>query len=111
MDVCVSTSVVLTSWFSRLLTSPHTSYDREEQAVFADYLIVMAYDEHYAGSKESGSVASIGFVTKGADDILAENVPSEQVSRCPIPCCLPARASRKQLRQIHGNPSPLIFPQ
>ena len=41
--------------------------------------IVMAYDEHYGGSKESGSVASIGFVTKGADDILAEGVPAEQV--------------------------------
>ena len=54
-------------------------YDRQEQAVFADYLIVMAYDEHYAGSKESGSVASIGFVSKGADDILAEGVPAEQV--------------------------------
>ena len=39
----------------------------------------MAYDEHYAGSKESGSVASLGFVTKGADDILDEGVPAEQV--------------------------------
>ena len=38
----------------------------------------MAYDEHYAGSDE-GSTASIGFVTKAADDILAEGVPAEQV--------------------------------
>lgn len=53
-------------------------YDREEQAVFADYLVVMAYDEHYAGSDE-GSTASIGFVTKAADDILAEGVPADQV--------------------------------
>lgn len=53
-------------------------YDREEQAVFADYLVVMAYDEHYAGSDE-GSTASIGFVTKAADDILAEGVPANQV--------------------------------
>ncbi len=53
-------------------------YDRKEQAAFADYLIVMAYDEHYAGSDE-GSTASIGFVTKAADDILAEGVPAEQV--------------------------------
>ena len=53
-------------------------YDRQEQAVFADYLIIMAYDEHYAGSDE-GSTASIGFVTKAADDILTEGVPAEQV--------------------------------
>ena len=26
-------------------------YDREEQAVFADYIVVMAYDEHYNGSE------------------------------------------------------------
>lgn len=53
-------------------------YNRAEQANYADYLIVMAYDEHYAGSDE-GSVASIGFVEKGAKDTLAEGVPAEQV--------------------------------
>ena len=37
-------------------------YNRAEQATFADYVVVMAYDEHYAGSEEAGSVASIGFV-------------------------------------------------
>ncbi len=75
---CDGNGIVLS--VDNYVSSEYTKfYDREEQAVFADYLIVMAYDEHYAGSKESGSVASIGFVTKGADDILAENVPSEQV--------------------------------
>ena len=52
-------------------------YDREEQAVFADYIVVMAYDEHYNGSEE-GSVASIGFVEQGIKDTLKE-VPAEQV--------------------------------
>ena len=52
-------------------------YDREEQAVFADYIVVMAYDEHYNGSEE-GSVASIGFVEQGIKDTL-EEVPAEQV--------------------------------
>ena len=75
---CDGNGIVLS--VDNYVSSEYTKfYDREEQAVFADYLSVMAYDEHYAGSKESGSVASIGFVTKGADDILAENVPSEQV--------------------------------
>ena len=33
-------------------------YDREEQGIVADYVIIMGYDEHYAGG-EPGSVASI----------------------------------------------------
>lgn len=53
-------------------------YNRAEQANFADYVIVMAYDEHYAGSDE-GSVASIGFVEKGAKETIAAGVPAEQV--------------------------------
>ena len=53
-------------------------YNRAEQANFADYIIVMAYDEHYSGSDE-GSVASIGFVESGAKDTLAEGVPAEQL--------------------------------
>lgn len=58
-------------------------YDREEQANFADYIIIMAYDEHYAGSDE-GSVASIGFVTDGVTNTLKE-VPSEQtILGCPF---------------------------
>ena len=52
-------------------------YNRAEQAVFADYVVVMAYDEHYSGSQE-GSVASIGFVTEGVENTLKE-VPAEQI--------------------------------
>ena len=52
-------------------------YDRKEQANFADYVIIMGYDEHYAGS-DAGSVASIGFVNQGIEDTLKE-VPAEQV--------------------------------
>ncbi len=52
-------------------------YNRSEQAVFADYVIIMAYDEHYSGSEDIGSVSSIGFVKKGVADTL-EEVPAEQ---------------------------------
>lgn len=52
-------------------------YDRAEQAVFADYIVVMAYDEHFRGSDE-GSVASLSFVNKGIEDTL-QAVPAEQV--------------------------------
>ena len=51
-------------------------YNRKEQAQFADYIIIMAYDEHYAGSDE-GSVSSISFVTNGIKDTLKE-VPAKQ---------------------------------
>lgn len=62
------------------VSSPYTAfYDRNEQAVFADYVVVMAYDEYFAGSDKAGSAASIGFVKKAAEDILEEGVPAEQV--------------------------------
>ena len=31
----------------------------------ADYVIIMGYDEHWAGGEEAGSVASIGYVEEG----------------------------------------------
>lgn len=53
-------------------------YDREEQGIVADYVIIMGYNEHYAGSKEAGSVASIDFVEKGISQTVAE-VPADKV--------------------------------
>ena len=71
-------------------------YNREEQANFADYVIVMAYDEHYAGSDE-GSVASIGFVEKGARDTLSEGVPAEQlVLGMPFYTCIWAEKPKEE---------------
>lgn len=57
----------------------HTDhYDRAEQGVVADYVIVMGYDEHYGGSDEAGSVASINFVENGIKNTVAE-VPANKV--------------------------------
>lgn len=57
----------------------HTDhYDRAEQGVVADYVVIMGYDEHYAGSDEAGSVASIDFVESGIANTVAE-VPAEKV--------------------------------
>ena len=52
-------------------------YNRREQGIVADYVIIMGYDEHYAGG-EAGSVASIGYVENGIRDTL-ELVPREKV--------------------------------
>lgn len=53
-------------------------YNRKEQGIVADYVIVMGYDEHFATSEEAGSVASIGFVRSGIENTLKE-VPKEKV--------------------------------
>lgn len=53
-------------------------YNRKEQGVFADYVIIMGYDEHTSGSEEAGSVASIDFVLDGIQQTIAE-VPSQKV--------------------------------
>lgn len=53
-------------------------YHRKEQGVFADYVIIMGYDEHYSGSEEAGSVASLPFVMEGISKTL-EEVPSAKV--------------------------------
>ena len=45
-------------------------YRLDEQGVFADYVVIMGYDEHYAGSQDPGSVASIGYVTYGIEEAL-----------------------------------------
>lgn len=59
-------------------TASSSHYFRGEQGVFADYVIIMGYDEHYAGSDEAGSVASYGFVESGIQKTL-EEVPKEKV--------------------------------
>lgn len=53
-------------------------YNRAEQAKYADYIIIMGYDEHNFGSTEAGSNASIGFVRDGVVNTLGD-VPAEQV--------------------------------
>ena len=53
-------------------------YNRKEQGIVADYVIIMGYDEHFAGSEEAGSVASIDFVREGITETLKE-VPKEKV--------------------------------
>ena len=52
-------------------------YNRKEQGIIGDYVIIMGYDEHYAGG-EAGPVSSISFVDNGIKDTL-EVVPKEKV--------------------------------
>ena len=53
-------------------------YNRKEQGIVADYVIIMGYDEHTDGTEEAGSVASLPFVEEGIQQTLKE-VPKNKV--------------------------------
>ncbi len=58
-------------------------YNLKEQGYVADYVIMMGYDEHWAGS-EAGSTASLDFVEKGISDMLTLGVPQNKLI-CAVP--------------------------
>lgn len=53
-------------------------YNLKEQGKVADYVVLMGYDEHTAGSYEAGSVASYHFVQEGVERALTV-VPKERL--------------------------------
>ena len=64
-------------------TASNKGYDLHELGYITDYVIVMAYDEHWEGS-EAGSVASIGFVENGIRNTIDAGVPADKIV-CAIP--------------------------
>lgn len=57
----------------------HTDfYNRREQGIVADYICVMAYDEHYFGSSEPGSVSSVSWVRRGIS-MMGEEVDKKKL--------------------------------
>ncbi len=52
--------------------------DREAISKYVDYVMLMAYDEHWASSPTSGSVASIGWVERGVSESL-KLIPKEKL--------------------------------
>ncbi len=74
---CRSNGLVLST--DNYVPSEYRSYyDIEEQGVLVDYVVIMAYDEHYRGSSESGPVASIKFVEDAIEKTIAM-VPKEKI--------------------------------
>ena len=53
-------------------------YDLKEQGIVADYVVIMAYDEHTEGSYEAGSVSSYNYVKDGIKNA-AKSVSSEKL--------------------------------
>ena len=53
-------------------------YDLKEQGIVADYVVIMAYDEHTEGSYEAGSVSSYNYVKDGIKNA-AKSVSSDKL--------------------------------
>lgn len=74
---CRNNGIILS--VDNYVPSAYTAYyNRSAQGEVVDYFITMAYDEHYAGSEEAGSVASITYVEDAVKNTIAE-VPKERV--------------------------------
>lgn len=56
----------------------HGSYDYTELAKYSDYLMIMAYDESYAGG-DPGSVASLDWVERSVQYAINQNVAPDKV--------------------------------
>ena len=59
-------------------------YDRKEQGIVADYVIIMGYDEYFAGSPEAGPVSSYSFVKEGIEETLKEVPANKIISGIPF---------------------------
>lgn len=59
-------------------------YNRKALGEVCDYLMIMGYDEHYAGSEEAGSVASLSFEEEGIQNTLQEVAAEKVVSGIPF---------------------------
>lgn len=71
-------SVAVAANPSNWQTGWHGSYDYNALSQYADYLMIMAYDEHYYGGV-AGPVASIGWVEKSIQYALNQQVPKEKI--------------------------------
>lgn len=61
-----------------------TWYNRAEQSVFADYIIVMGYDENNSAGNTAGSVSSISYVENGIKDTLKSVPASKLINAVPF---------------------------
>lgn len=74
---CKSNNLIVSA--DNYMPAAHNAhYDLTEQGKVIDYVIMMGYDEHYAGGNESGSVSSISFVKDGLAKVLT-CVPNNQI--------------------------------
>ncbi|MDZ4133338.1 MAG: glycosyl hydrolase family 18 protein, partial [Dethiobacteria bacterium] len=78
--LCSDNNLILSVDITMISSSDYWSlgYDRAALAVEADYVILMAYDEHWQSSPVAGSVSSLPWVERGLQRIL-EEVPAHKL--------------------------------
>lgn len=59
-------------------------YRLDIQGQVVDYVIIMGYDEHWHGSQDPGSVASIDYVSNGLDKTLEEVPAGKVINALPL---------------------------
>lgn len=74
---CRNNGVVL-SVDDKVPLASNEYYNRTEQGKIVDYVIVMAYDEHWGVESGAGSTASISWVTDGIANTVKQ-VPAEKI--------------------------------
>lgn len=62
-----------------VLWNHNTAYDQAAIGSVVDYIMIMAYDEHWTGSTEAGSVASLGWVEEGIKQYLNYGIPRNKL--------------------------------
>lgn len=84
-------------------------YNRKEQGVFADYVIIMGYDEHTNGSDEAGSVASIDFVLNGIEQTVAEVPANKVINGLPFYSRLWSVSDAGMITDVQSLPMPMAI--
>lgn len=62
----------------------NTYYRLDVQGKVCDYVVLMGYDEHWHGSKDPGSVASIGFITDGIEKTVSQVDAGKVINAVPF---------------------------
>ena len=80
MVACRKNNLVLSVCCTALSTSSYWSlcYDRPSLAASVDYLCVMLYDQHGAGSQVAGSVSQLSWMKQSLNSLLKQ-IPAEKI--------------------------------
>lgn len=84
--LCAEEGLVLSVAVSMVSDEPNWSrgYDRGALAEAADYIALMAYDEHWENAPLSGPVASLPWVERGIERLLEEVPPEKLILGVPF---------------------------
>ncbi|MDP5277033.1 glycosyl hydrolase family 18 protein [Chengkuizengella axinellae] len=56
-----------------------TAYDHEALAKIVDYIMIMAYDQHWSGSEVAGSVSGLQWAEQGIEEFLSYGISRDQL--------------------------------